>query len=61
MAKQRTSKTDAAETHKTSIKLPKALWREASIRALDEGLDLQDVIAAALATYLATKRKGETR
>jgi hypothetical protein len=37
------------------------LWREASVRALDEGRDLQDVVAAALAAYLAPKRKGESR
>jgi hypothetical protein len=48
----------AAETHKTSVKLPRALWREASIRALDEGRDLQDVIASALELYLKTQKRG---
>lgn len=47
---------------KTSVKLPRALWREASIRALDEGRDLQDVIASALELYLRTPiRRGGRR
>jgi hypothetical protein len=37
---------------KTSIRLRRPLWRAAHIRALDEGRDLQDVIAAALELYL---------
>jgi hypothetical protein len=41
-----------SETVKTSVKLPKMLWREASVRALDEGRGLQDVIASALELYL---------
>jgi hypothetical protein len=51
------------ETAKTSIRLPKALWRATHIRALDEGRDLQDVIASALEAYLKTplKRQGEGR
>jgi hypothetical protein len=56
MAKQ---KPVADETHKTSIKLPKALWRAATVRAIDEGRDLQDVVASALELYL--KGKGGSR
>jgi len=58
-----TSAREAAATVKTSVKLPKALWREASIRALDEGRDLQDVIAAALDFYFKStpKRQGGAR
>jgi hypothetical protein len=57
MAKQ---KTVPDETVKTSVKLPKALWREASVRAIDEGRDLQDVVAAALELYLkGTKRQAQ--
>jgi hypothetical protein len=37
---------------KTSLKLPKVLWREAHIRAMDEGTDLQGVVAKALEAYL---------
>lgn len=46
------------ETVKTSVKLPKVLWREASVRALDEGRDLQDIIAEALELYLKTTKRG---
>ena len=37
---------------KTSLKLPRKLWRAAHIRALDDGTQLQEVIARALAAYL---------
>jgi hypothetical protein len=48
------------ELVKTTIKLPKTLWREARIRALDEDKDFQEIVASALAAYLKTplKRKG---
>ena len=57
------SAREPGESVKTSVKLPKALWREASIRALDEGKDLQDVIAAALDLYFKStpKRQGSAR
>jgi hypothetical protein len=45
------------EMTKTSIKLPRELWRAAHIRALDEERDLQDVIASALQAYLKTPLK----
>ena len=45
---------------KTSIKLPRALWRAAHIRAMDDGVDLQDVIAEALAVYLKPARRGRS-
>jgi len=45
------------DTVKTSIRLPRELWKRAHVRAMDEGKDLQDVIAEALAAYL----KGGTR
>jgi hypothetical protein len=41
-----------SETAKTSVRLPKELWRAAHIRALDEGRDLQDVIVSAIELYL---------
>ena len=37
---------------KTSIKLPRPLWRAAHIRALDEGTELQIIVARALKAYL---------
>lgn len=37
---------------KTSIKLERDLWKRAHVRAMDEGLDLQDLIAKALEAYL---------
>jgi hypothetical protein len=43
---------------KTSLKLPKALWREARIRALDEGTQFQVIVARALEAFL---KKGGAR
>jgi hypothetical protein len=51
------NKAAAEETTKTSIRLPRELWREAHIRALDEGRDLQDIIASALQAYVKTPLK----
>lgn len=42
---------------KTSITLPRELWTAARHRAIDEGRDLQDVIATAVETYLKTALK----
>lgn len=44
---------------KTSLKLPRQLWKAAHNRAMDEGSDLQTVIAQALEAYL--KQKGGSR
>jgi hypothetical protein len=49
--------TSTIETVKTSLKLPKKLWREAHILALDEGCQFQEIIAAALDAYLAARKK----
>ena len=46
---------------KTTIDLPEALWREAKIRALDEGSDLRAVVIAALEGFLKTKPKERAR
>lgn len=47
------TKTVAADKPvKTSIKLGRELWKRAHIRAMDEGMDLQDLVAKALAAYL---------
>jgi hypothetical protein len=44
------------ETVKTTVDLPRALWREAKVRAMDAHTDLRSVIIAALEAYL---KKGE--
>ena len=44
---------------KTTVDLPRALWRAAKVRAMDEQSDLRRIIIAALEAYLA--RKGGTR
>lgn len=42
---------------KTSLALPRALWRDAHVLAMDQGRDLKDVIADALRSYIAAARK----
>jgi hypothetical protein len=44
--------------HKTTLTLDDRMWRAAKLRALDEGTSLQQVLVAALARYLKT-RKGD--
>jgi hypothetical protein len=48
---------ESGETVKTSITLPRAIWTAARHRAIDEGRDLQDVIATAVEAYLKTALK----
>jgi hypothetical protein len=45
-----------AESVKTSVRLDRELWKRAHMRAMDEGLDLQDLIAKALRAYLGGGR-----
>jgi hypothetical protein len=40
---------------KTSMALPAELWTAARIRALQDGIDAQDLVARALAAYLKSK------
>jgi hypothetical protein len=47
------------EMVKTTIRLPRSIWRDARVRALDEGIDLQDLVSAALTSYLKTPLKRE--
>lgn len=42
---------------KCTVKLPRALWREARIRALDEDTEFQEIVAKALTVYLKTPLK----
>jgi hypothetical protein len=46
-------KTKAEDAVKTSLKLDRALWKRAHVRAMDDGADLQTVVARALEAYLA--------
>lgn len=41
-----------SDTIKTSVTLDRDLWKAAHVRAMDEGRDLQHVIADALRAYL---------
>lgn len=50
--KTKATEMKAADTMKTSIKLDFDLWKRARIRAMDDGIDLQDVVAHALEAYL---------
>lgn len=36
----------------TSLRLPRELWRAVKLRAVAEGIDLQDLVAGALKQYL---------
>jgi hypothetical protein len=40
------------EVVKTTIRMPRAIWHAARVRALDEQIDFQDVVAAALEAHL---------
>ena len=42
---------------KTTLRLPRSIWRAAKIRAMDEDRDFQDIVADALKAYLKTKLK----
>ncbi len=44
---------------KTTVEIPQELWREAKIRAMDEGTDFRTVVIAALEAYLKTKTRKE--
>jgi hypothetical protein len=48
-------KTEPRGPKKVTILLPFDLWREASIRVLDEDSSLQEVITTALRRYLEGK------
>jgi hypothetical protein len=56
-------KTQAAdEVVKTTIRMPRTVWHAARVRALDEQIDFQDLVVAALEAYLKKpRRKGGKR
>lgn len=37
---------------KTSLRLPEDLWKRAKIRAIEEGIEAQELVARAIAAYL---------
>jgi hypothetical protein len=37
---------------KTTIRMPRAIWHAARVRALDEQIDFQDLVVAALEAHL---------
>lgn len=51
------------EVQKISCKIPRALWRQGKIRAMDENVDFQDIVVRALEAYLqaSAKRGKEAR
>ncbi len=46
---------------KTSLTLPEEVWKAAKIRAVQEGRNLQEVVAEALRLYLKTKGKEDKK
>jgi hypothetical protein len=59
LASMKTSKTTSEETVKTTMKLPRNLWETARIRAFQERIDFQELVALALAAYLEKPAKGK--
>ena len=49
------TKGASAETSvvKTSVKFNRDLWKRAHVQAMDEGVDLQDLVAKAVEAYLS--------
>ena len=45
-------RTPGAETVRTTLVLPVALWQRAKVRALEERRDLREVLLEALGRYL---------
>jgi plasmid stability protein len=51
----------AAVVKKTSLNVADALWRRVKIRAIEEGREVQAIVADALTAYLTTPRKDGRR
>ena len=54
MAKRKPKDEASMAMEKCTLRLPRAIWREARIRALDEDRDFQALVADALRLYLKT-------
>ena len=48
---------DQGESLKTSFSISKQLWRRAKVRAMDEEIELQELISKAIELYLERKKK----
>ncbi len=44
------------EMVKTSLRLPRDVWRAARLKALDERMDFQDLVAKALEAYCGNEK-----
>jgi hypothetical protein len=54
----RKASKDRPSEVKTSLYLPEQLWRAAKIRALEEGVDLRDLIIRGLKLVVGGSRRG---
>jgi len=52
------AKPDKAETVKTTVVLPAALWESARVHAIEGRTDLRTVVIKALEAYLKASKKG---
>ena len=50
-------KKPTEESVKTTIRLSRAVWHAARVRALEERMDFQDLVAAAIQAYLKKPSK----
>jgi hypothetical protein len=46
----------AADVVKTTIQLPRDLWKRVHVRAMDDGLQMNELVIAALRAYLGARR-----
>ena len=46
----------AHDSVKTTVKLPRALWKRVHMRAMDDEQDMNDLVIAALERYLKGSR-----
>jgi hypothetical protein len=51
------NKSEETEFQKISCKIPRQLWRQGKILAMDKNVDFQDIIVQALEAYLRLPAK----
>jgi hypothetical protein len=51
------AKSTAGELVKTTMRLPRDLWHAGRVRALEDRMDFQELVALALAAYLQKPAK----
>ena len=49
------------EKMKTTMILPRELWKRAKVRAMDDGTDLSGIVIEALEAYLKAKPRKEVQ